>query len=428
MEVKAKNIIGVVVPLVGLALILFAAALYLRFVLDGYHICGGALAALMLLGALIIVASWYATHDARANLARWVAATMFLLTALLDLLLHSASWSFGRAAFFVVVGIVLFFLPYRAVSIDKSAMLGVSTVLTFSLVIVLLEIVLRSEYSQYHLLGPYGHMPVRLEPTVNSKAYRDAEHSLDKSAGVVRVLLLGDSLTFGEAVADDEVYPKLLTQLAGPQVEVISLARPGWGTADQLAALRREGLAYDPDIVVVGVVTNDPEPLENESDGRQPEWQILTCSQLDLDSFCFLDYQVNRLGAQLGLRYDYGTWELDLYDPDKPYWPAWQQTVHQLGDVLASEDILALAFTLPSPVPPQSAEYARKYELLAQGFASGGFEVVDLWPKYVQEFAAVPHKDLWALPNNMHPGPDLHAFYAHELWAVLQTHVEALNH
>lgn len=424
---RAKHIAGVVIPIIGLALILAAAAVYLRFVFAGYHVCGGAWVALMLFGALIVVASWYASSDARANLARRVAATLFPLTAMLDLFLYPTYWSFGRFVFLVVIGVVLFFLPYRAVSIDKFATLGVSTALTFLLATVPLEIVLRSEYSQYHLLGVYGHAPARLEPTLNSKEYRDAEHNLDKPAGVVRILILGDSLTFGDAVADDEVYPRLLAQEAGSQVEVISLARQGWGTADQLAALRREGLMYDPDIVVVGVVTNDPEPLESQSDGRQPEWQFFTCSQLDLDGLRFLDYQINRLGDQLGLRHSYLAWELDLYDPGKPYWPAWQQTVHQLGDVLASEDVLAFAFTLPSPVPAQSEEYARRYDLLAQGFAGAGFEAVDLWPKYVQAFAAVPYRELRALPNNGHPGPELHAFYARELWAVLQPRVEGLN-
>jgi hypothetical protein len=416
-----------VIPIIGLVLILVAAAVYLRFVFAGYHVCGGAWVALMLVGALIVVVSWYASHDARANLARRVAAILFPLTALLDLMLYPASWSVGRFVFFVLVGVVLFFLPYQAVSSDKLATVGVSTALTFLLVSVPLEIVLRNEYSQYHLLGVYGHMPTRLEPTLNSSGYRDVEHGLDKPAGVVRILILGDSLTFGEAVVDNEVYPGLLTQMAGSRVEVISLARQGWGTADQLGALRREGLAYDPDIVVVGVVTNDPEPLEGQYSGRQPEWQFFTCSRLDLDSLRFLDYQLNRLGDQLGLRHSYLAWELDLYDPDKPYWPAWQRTVRQLGDELASADVLALAFTLPSPVPPQSEEYARKYELLTQGFADAGFEAVDLWPRYVEAFAAVPYRELWALPNNGHPGPELHAFYAREMWAVLQPHVKNLN-
>jgi lysophospholipase L1-like esterase len=418
---------GIMGALAGLALMLAAIIAYLRFVFAGVHICGGQQVAVMLLGALIVVLSWYASHDARVNLMRRIAAGLFPLTAFLELLLYPEYWSACRLAGFVIVGTFILLLPYRVVSVETIAILGASTILTFVFVSIPLELVLRSDYSKYHLFGVYGRLPRDFVLSLNSCGYRDVDHSLKKPTGVIRILILGDSLTYGQGVADNEMYPRRLAELAGPQVEIITLARRGWSTGDELIALRQQGLAYDPDIVVVGAVTNDPEPPASEPNGRQPEWKMFTCTRLDLDVFRFLDYQINRLGGQLGLRYSYMAWELDLYDLDKPYWSPWQQTVRQFGELLESRGILAFAFTLPSPVDPQSEEYRQKYRLLAQEFTDARFQTVDLWPMYTREFASVPHKSLWAFPNDGHPSSELHAFYAREIWKVLQPQVENLS-
>src|SRR5262249_34429910 len=67
----------------------------------------------------------------------------------------------------------------------------------------------------------------------------DLDHEIKKRDGVVRILILGDSFTFGQGVADDEIYPRRMAELAGPQVEIISLAHSGWSTADELQVLTK---------------------------------------------------------------------------------------------------------------------------------------------------------------------------------------------
>jgi hypothetical protein len=67
--------------------------------------------------------------------------------------------------------------------------------------------------------------------------------------GPRRVLVLGDSVAFGMDVADGESWPE---KLARPGLEVVSLAVPGFGTDQELLRLEREGLAYRPDVIVVG--------------------------------------------------------------------------------------------------------------------------------------------------------------------------------
>jgi hypothetical protein len=87
--------------------------------------------------------------------------------------------------------------------------------------------------------------------TVNSKRYRGREYGYSKPGGQTRVVLLGDSITFGCEVADDETFAARLDSARG-DVEVVNLAVQGYGTDQALIRLEREGFRYDPDIVVLG--------------------------------------------------------------------------------------------------------------------------------------------------------------------------------
>lgn len=328
---------------------------------------------------------------------------------------------------------MLFVTIYQAVQKAgiKLTITVTSIILTFVLVTIPLELLLRSDYSKLYLFGVYGSLPQNLVSSLrNSLGYRDVEHDLEKLEGMTRILILGDSLTYGAGVADNEIYPFLLAELAGPHVEIINMSVGGWNTRDELNALYRDGLALAPDIVVVGVVTNDPETPLPRSIRRGPkEWRFFThipsqIPLLRLDTFRFLDYQINRLGDRWGLKYGYSDWEADLYDPEGPYWPRWQQTVREFRELLRSHNILAYAFILPSPVDFKTAETKESFHtLLAQELTAAGFQTVDLQPIYTREFGAISYKKLWALPNDGHPGPVLHEFYAREIWKVLQPQI-----
>jgi hypothetical protein len=286
------------------------------------------------------------------------------------------------------------------------------------------ELVLRSDHSKLHWLGVFGKPPAGLQPTLNSRGYRDDEHVPGKVHDKVRILILGDSFTFGDGLADHQIFPRLLAARLGPRVEIIAMARDGWGTADQLAALRREGLAYFPDIVVVAAVTNDPQPINTQPSGQQAQWVIFGRLPLDLDSFRFADYQINRLGDLAGWRYGYAQWEDDLFDPDKPYFGAWRATVREFGGLLDERRIPGFAFVMVSSKRAEAAASARrKYEILARTFSEAGFTTVNLDPAFVREFGEAPGKRLWALPNDAHPGPVVSEFFAREMAAVLAPRV-----
>ncbi|MEM8859813.1 MAG: hypothetical protein AAGD96_15910 [Chloroflexota bacterium] len=78
----------------------------------------------------------------------------------------------------------------------------------------------------------------------------------ENTAGNQRILVLGDSFTFGENVNDDENYPYLLDQ-ALPDTTVINAGVHGYGHDQMLIYFQEDGVKYSPDIVMVGFLSTD---------------------------------------------------------------------------------------------------------------------------------------------------------------------------
>lgn len=117
--------------------------------------------------------------------------------------------------------------------------------------------------------GWFAGVPVH----VNSLGFRDTrEYSLDKSPETFRILVLGDSVTFGHGALQETTYPYLLEQRlkqwrADVDWQVWNLGVPGYNTRQELAYLQRVGPRYDPDLVIVGFFLND---LEDNDMSTEP--------------------------------------------------------------------------------------------------------------------------------------------------------------
>jgi hypothetical protein len=92
--------------------------------------------------------------------------------------------------------------------------------------------------------------------TVNRDGYRGPLVAAQPEPTRSRVVMLGDSVTFGHGVGDDETFCAVLSR--DPRVEGVNLGVPGYGTDQELIRLEREGLALRPRAVVLNVcLAND---------------------------------------------------------------------------------------------------------------------------------------------------------------------------
>jgi hypothetical protein len=93
----------------------------------------------------------------------------------------------------------------------------------------------------------------------NSRGLRGPrEYAYEKPEGTTRIVVIGDSFTFGHEVGDEETYSHVLEELL-PGVEVLNLGVHGYGHGQMLLYLREEGVRYQPDVVLLGFLSDDME-------------------------------------------------------------------------------------------------------------------------------------------------------------------------
>lgn len=192
----------------------------------------------------------------------------------------------------------------------------------------------------------------------NNEGFRDRYHNKQKPENVRRILIIGDSFTYGPGVAQNKIYPALLeeslnTETAGFKYEVLTMACGGFGPEHYAAILKNIGLQYKPDLVILGIyVDNDVTDTMDLGDELIPEER----------SFLFnLLYPINNFLEErshafifIRARLDYPLWVLGLrpyYFPDV-FWKKippnietdWQRTFQVIGSIqnLCSESKIAL--------------------------------------------------------------------------------------
>jgi len=101
--------------------------------------------------------------------------------------------------------------------------------------------------------------------TTNSLGFRGREVELPKPAGRFRIVCLGGSTTFSDAVGDEDAYPLLMETMlraARPDLdlEVVNAGMPSYTSAESLANLAFRCLDLEPDAIVVYQGVNDYRP------------------------------------------------------------------------------------------------------------------------------------------------------------------------
>jgi hypothetical protein len=131
-----------------------------------------------------------------------------------------------------------------------------------------------ARFQEYHPVYGFYHRPgvsgwVRTDEFTsfvkfNTQGLRGPEVAIPKPAGTFRALVLGDSVVEGAQVGEEATMAGRLRQelasvAGGKRVEVVNAGVAGFGTGQQLLYLEREGLAYQPDLIVlVFTIANDP--------------------------------------------------------------------------------------------------------------------------------------------------------------------------
>jgi lysophospholipase L1-like esterase len=108
----------------------------------------------------------------------------------------------------------------------------------------------------------------------NSRGYPDGEHSRHKLPGVFRIVLIGDSVAEGRAVARSERFAAVLQErlnaLGRREVfEVVVMARVGYSTSQELIVLEKDAMVLEPDLILWSYCLKDPaDPVFHNANGN----------------------------------------------------------------------------------------------------------------------------------------------------------------
>ncbi len=101
-----------------------------------------------------------------------------------------------------------------------------------------------------HAVSNRTGVPVRYQ--INSHGFRGREYNQHKPDGVFRIVVIGDSNTFGDGVEERYHFLTLLEKYY-KNVEVLNLGVSGFGIDQELLFLKKKGIKFEPDLVMAYV-------------------------------------------------------------------------------------------------------------------------------------------------------------------------------
>lgn len=256
--------------------------------------------------------------------------------------------------------------------------------------------------------GTYMGVPV----SINSHGWRDQEYALEKPSNVIRIMMLGDSVTFGWGAPPEGVTSNILEKRLNQdsdklQYQVLNTGIGNSNTAMQVAYFLHTGYRFKPDIVILNYFINDAEPTPTRKKNVLIE---------NLYSAVYLAGRIDIVKRMYLGHSDWKTYYQNLYRPQEPGWLATQEALTRLADFCKQNGIALLLAHYPelhelAPYPFQNVQH-----LLLEEAQKDGIPFVDLLPSVKDEDPS----SLWVTPTDAHPNGKAGERFAEALYKALQ--------
>lgn len=148
--------------------------------------------------------------------------------------------------------------------------------------------ILKSSHCQ--LFGGWSRTVIEppVQTCINEEGYRGKAYNKTKSDSDFRIMAVGDAVTFGQGVPDNETYPAYLeshlnsdSELGNTNYQVINYGFPSWNTGKEIQMFERHGVEYNPDLVVLQYMENDAQRLELIKQELIPQYYENISQQLE---------------------------------------------------------------------------------------------------------------------------------------------------
>jgi lysophospholipase L1-like esterase len=277
--------------------------------------------------------------------------------------------------------------------------------------------------------------------SVNSWGMRDHEVAKEKTPGLKRIAVIGDSFTFGMGVDLGDTYVKQLERrlrAQGMSVEVLNFGVSGYNMWQYRIVFERRVLAFNPDLIVVGFFLDDLEasippyekdeswkPVNRYEQKARREFKVSYLWNLvrNLNQLLETKYRYRR-----GYRYLQGIDERKReIGPDHPENVYYRMQVGNMGEALymhfcevlgslaataKDKGIPLVALYIPDASQLHERERQHVNRFLRKATVESGIPMVDATIRF--EGVADP-KPLYLFPLDAHTSPEGHRIIAESL-------------
>lgn len=262
----------------------------------------------------------------------------------------------------------------------------------------------------------------------NSHGLRDHEYAYRKEEGVFRIVATGDSFTYGTGVPSmDDTFLKRLevalnrAALGGMRYEVINGAQPGYNTPQEFEWLKKEGIKYSPDLIMVvyffndatamGTVTSLMRPIHTEAAAESRGRSVL---------YSYIKYRIMRriISRRTTEEYRQAYFEGKAGMTRTGRWEKCKESILGIKDLAAAHDARLLFVVFPILIDLDD-DYAFQdiHDIVVDFIAGSGIEVHSLLPAFVEYDGKA--ESLWVNITNAHPNETGHEIAAESLTEYL---------
>jgi hypothetical protein len=258
-----------------------------------------------------------------------------------------------------------------------------------------------------HTPGAHARL-MGVDVAISSQGLRDREFPPAPPPGRTRILMLGDSLTFGWGVPADKTYAKRLEamlQQAGHDAEVVNTGVGNYNTEMEVAYFLERGAQLQPHYVVLNYFINDAEPTPRDRSN------VLTRNLRALVYFASRADMALRL-ANVGGHKDWRSYYESLYDQEGV--GRVSAAIGRLADYCRRHGIRLLIANQPELRDPKDYAFTRVEEIVQRIAAAHQVRYVNLRPA-VRD---LPPQTLWVTPPDPHPSAVVHEAFAGALFGL----------
>jgi lysophospholipase L1-like esterase len=248
----------------------------------------------------------------------------------------------------------------------------------------------------------------------NSAGLRDdREIAYERQPGVLRVLMLGDSLTEGWGVSLESTFSQRIERMyleRGITAEVINAGVGNYNTIQEVESFLTALYKFHPDIVVLNYFINDAEPVPRAHAPGIIESRCYSC--------VFVAGRIDVLLREFSEHKNWADYYLDLYgNGTAKGWLDVKRAIKRLAEYCKEHEVKLLIANLPELHDVQDYRFQTVTELVRGAANENGVAFVDILPKLKGQESP----KLWVTPVDPHPNAYANQFIAEGIFEALQS-------